>query len=318
MEPVVPSVAVIIVNWNCWEDTARAAQSVLSYSPHEATVVVVDNASSDDSARRLSDLPITVLPQSSNLGFAAACNVGARYAFDQGAGYVYFLNPDALVTENTLPALISSAKSPQAPVALGSLIRYADDQRFQFIGSRSDPQTGRPKWIDTVSETHVTIEPEIPTDYIMGAALFVTRHAYETVGGLPEDYFLYFEETAWCYEAKRRGVECKMVSASVVTHKGSATVGAPTGPLQSYFCTRNELLFLSRFASSRQTYLRVAFYAWWIAKLLVTGLLRGRLSPRARAIILGLRDYLLHRLGDCPQVIRDYAFQDKLEKGVQS
>ena len=308
-----PSVGVVIVNWNCWRDTLAAAQSVRDHAAVVASAIVVDNASGDGSVARLSAAGVEVLDQEANLGFAAACNIGARSAFARGADYVLFLNPDAVVIAGTIQALIAAADSPSNPVALGSLIRYKDDGKFQFVGSRPGRFTGLPIWIDPVVEPEAIAATTYVTDYIMGAALFITRAAFEKAGPLPEHYFLYYEETAWCYAARLAGVSCKMVSSSIVVHEGSGTVGSSMGPLQSYFVSRNELLFLRTFGTRRQRLGRTWYYTFWLAKLLLKAAVRRRLSLRGRAIALGLRDYLLGRFGDCPPAVRCYAITYKNE-----
>ena len=300
-------VCVVLVNWNCWQDTVHAARSVQDHASEVASVVVIDNASSDDSVERLRAAGLEVVAQGYNSGFAAACNVGAQLGFTRGATYVYLLNPDAAVTADTLQALVREAESRAAPTALGSVIAYEEGERYQFVGSREDATTGHPRWIDPVHDLHVLQQPSYSTDYIMGAALFFDAAAYRVAGKLPERYFLYYEETAWCYSARRMGVDCRMVSGSLVYHKGSATVGKPEGPLQTYFCTRNELLFLKSFAGKRQLLARFAFYLWWVIKRNLKALISRDGAPRTQAMTLGLLDFVRGSFGDCPAIVRQLA-----------
>ena len=95
-------VFIVLVNFNGAEDTEaciRSLQSVLSPDFH---VVVTDNGSGEDSLRALralrKELPFTLLEAGENRGFAAGCNVGIRYALENGADQVLLLNNDTLVT----------------------------------------------------------------------------------------------------------------------------------------------------------------------------------------------------------------------------
>ena len=300
-------VCVVLVNWNCWPDTTRAAASVRAHAGEIASIVIIDNASSDDSVLRLRAAGLEVIAQEENIGFAAACNIGAELGFERGARYIYLLNPDATVTTDTIQALLREAESRDGPTAMGSVISYEQDDRYQFVGSHEDEVTGHPRWIDPVHGLDVLRQSSYSTDYIMGAALLFDSTAYQEVGPLPEKYFLYYEETAWCYSARRAGIDCRMVSGSLVYHKGSATVGKPEGPLQTYFCTRNELLFLKSFGHRRQLRRKLVFYSWWVLKRNLKLIVARDGAPRTQAMTLGLLDFLRGSFGDCPAVIRRLA-----------
>ena len=94
---------------------------------------------------------------------------------------------------------------------------------------------------------------------------------------------------------------------SVWGHGAHLTLLAGPGPLQTYFCTRNELLFLRTFAGKAQLRARFRFYAWWVFKRNIKALYSKDGAPRTRAMTLGLIDFARGTFGDCPAEIRRLA-----------
>lgn len=107
---VAPAVDIVIVNWNSGEQLRDCIASIMLYGDRAVQqVIVVDNGSIDGSANVQNDqLRLLVLQAGQNLGFAAACNLGAR----QGdAPYLLFLNPDACLRPGTLSAVLAYMRS---------------------------------------------------------------------------------------------------------------------------------------------------------------------------------------------------------------
>ena len=113
-----PAVAIIILNWNNPSDTLACLCSVaaLDYPVDRLTVIVVDNASSDDSIARIhaSYPEVAVLKNSVNQGYAEGNNVGIRYALGLYVDYVVLLNNDTEVRTDFLSYLVAEAESDTA------------------------------------------------------------------------------------------------------------------------------------------------------------------------------------------------------------
>ena len=110
-----PSARVVIVNWRRPELTIRAARSVTEQLRDDDTLVVVDNASGDGSAERMSREGLTVVQSSENLGFGAGVNLGAR-GMDQDA--LVLLNNDAVAEPGFLEAILAPLSAPPAAPAI--------------------------------------------------------------------------------------------------------------------------------------------------------------------------------------------------------
>jgi GT2 family glycosyltransferase len=307
-------VAVLLINWNSWRFTAEAYRSLLKSDFRQWVLIIVDNASSDDSLIHLRGLgpEVHIVESPSNLGFSGGCNLALEAAEKLGVEFVFFLNNDCTVTPSTLGALVSASVSLHNNAVLGAVVRYSDDGALQFFRAVSSSTLGVPE-LEEPKEERLSAQKElIESDFIFGAALFAPMSIVRSVGRFDERFFLNFEETDWCYRAKKKGFSCVVVKNAETFHKGSASLGALGGPMQTYFIQRNRLLFCEKHVTPLQL-IRTYFKTLRVAQ----GLMRRALglsrrsppgfSPRTKAYFLALRDYILRRFGDCPPIIRELA-----------
>lgn len=310
-----PSVGIILVNWNGWQDTVVAIKSVQDSLSVDHQIIVVDNGSIDDSVQQLRKLgsAIHLVENGQNLGFAGACNVGVYKAEQLSVDYVFFLNNDAFVTPHTIGRLVQASRELSDSAILGSVVRFEETRELQFYGSTRSDIRGRLGWFPRTEEQFSGRPDLIESDFILGAAMFAPISLVGRIGEFDERFFLNFEETDWCYRARRNGVRCFVVKSALTYHKGSASVGSLGGPLQTYFLVRNQLLFSEKHVSP-------LWLLWAYAKALkrlaarLVRELRGRdegrsFDPTAQAHLLAVRDYVLRRFGDCPPIVRHLAQQ---------
>jgi GT2 family glycosyltransferase len=308
--PIMPRVAVVMVNWNGWRDTVKAHASLQGSSYTEWRLIVVDNASTDDSLARLSALgpKATLIASPENAGFAGGCNIGIRAALAEGADYIFLLNNDATVRTETLERLVQTAVSTGEAI-LGCVIRESHSGELQYFGSRRSIEIGGPDWFTSPADLERLNQPLIETDFVFGAALFAASRLFQRIGLFDERFFLTFEETDWCYRAAALGVPRFVVTDAVADHAGSASMGSAASPLQAYFLQRNRLLFYEKHAGLRfvlRGLKRALQTARHGLKREFLGLLKGgRIDPARHARMIALRDYLIRRFGDCPAEIRN-------------
>lgn len=306
------AVAVIAVNWNQWRLSLDCLASLRRSVGAEWRLFLVDNASTDDSREHLRDLgpDVTVILSDTNGGWTGGNNLGVRHALDAGFQRFFILNNDALVTPDTLAALLEAGGGDPPPV-LGPIQLDGAGERLDFVGATVDPTTGLPEFVRPERTDRGSLPPFYPTAYIQGAGLFLTREHLERVGPFDDRYYLNFDETDWCFRARALGYPVLMTTRAEILHAGSASIGGGLSPLNVYFVARNSLLFAERHATPRQRRRHAVELARWAARLTpevktrrrVPALLFGR-SKLAIAARRGVRDYLLRRFGDCPPFIR--------------
>jgi GT2 family glycosyltransferase len=303
------SVGVVIVNWNEWQHTVAACQSLDQSLHRDFKIVIIDNASSDASVSQLrAAVPqAEIIANSTNAGFSGGCNIGIRRALDLKCDYIFLLNNDARAESRTITRLIEASRSKSDAALLGSSVIHASSGDYQFFGSRAGTIVGKPENFEIGTNAQLLNQQFIETDYILGAALFLPADVLHKIGLFDERFFLNYEETDLCYRARKLGIPSFVVPSSVVRHYASATLGPYNAPMQTYFLTRNALLFADKHASLKQRLaayrFRLATLYWEIRKSWEAGSI---MNLPTRAMALAFWDYALRRFGDCPAIIRRY------------
>jgi N-acetylglucosaminyl-diphospho-decaprenol L-rhamnosyltransferase len=230
-------IAVIIVTYDSAQLTIESLRSV---EQERSTVglniraFVIDNASGD--------LPIiaqavknwgwsswvALIAAPKNGGFGYGNNLGIERAFSEGPpDFIYLLNPDAQVRSGAIGSLVRFLEArPYVGIAGGSfenLLSVDTSVAFRFPGLFSELDSGLEfgaiTWLlqRWVVPRRMGDKPE-PVDWICGASMMIRPAVLNAIGGFDENYFLYFEETDFCYRAKQAGFSTWYVPESRVMH----------------------------------------------------------------------------------------------------
>jgi GT2 family glycosyltransferase len=219
------TVAVIVVNWNGGDFLRQCLESLERQLRRPEHIVVVDNASTDDSLllaeEALRDIEVIRLP--GNVGFARANNIAARAAgrFDA----IALLNPDAFAEPGWLEALVAAAEREPAVAAFASQMRLASMPEYLDGAGDSYHVSGR-AW----RNGHRASSAEWPAADVevfapCAAAALYRREAFEEVGGFDEEYFCYFEDVDLGFRLRLRGHRCLYIHSAVVRHVSSGLSG---------------------------------------------------------------------------------------------
>lgn len=255
---------VIILNYNGCEDTLKCVESVRRSSYQNLKILVVDNNSKDNSVDRIKKecKDVEILKTNKNLGFAGGNNKGIIYALERNADYICLLNNDVLVEQNTFEILLERlSKNDKRIVGPATLFWNSGD--VHSTGLKINFYKGIAKLINNKRNIEDIHEEEVLCDYLEGTCLLFNRKLIEEIGCIPEIYFLYYEETEWCCQAKKKGYEIVCYPQARIWHKGSASVNKVSG-LKLYFEDRNRVLFERRNATIHQ---RIFFYFYFIVQL---------------------------------------------------
>lgn len=223
-------ISTIIVNYNAGEFLRSCVDSLLN-CPLETEVIVVDNASTDDSLDALAGLPnVQIIKNATNVGFATACNVGIRVA---SAPFLLFLNPDCFFKPDTLIRLLEAMRFDERVGMVGGLLVNPDGTE-QAGGRRAIPTPWRSfvrafglarfadRWPRLFFDFHLLKQPlpnhNIEVEAISGACMMVRREAIQDVGEWDERYFLHCEDLDWCMRFRQKGWKILFVPSARVTH----------------------------------------------------------------------------------------------------
>ena len=223
---------VVIVNYNAGKLLTESVQSALTEGARH--VFVVDNDSHDESLAYLetaiSDDRVRIIRNGNNLGFAAACNIGARAS---AADAILFLNPDSVLTPGALRRMIEVLESNPSIGMVGGLLCNPDGSE-QPCGRRVFPTPRRAfmrafglsnlgKWFPSLfsdfllHKEPLPLEPT-PVEAISGACMLVKREALEDVGLWDESYFLHCEDLDWCMRFRLKNWLVMFVPDARVIH----------------------------------------------------------------------------------------------------
>lgn len=319
-----PSVSIIILNWNGISDTLTCLNSLAALSYPNFNVIVVDNGSTDDSVLHLDKYnainSLVLLKTGSNLGYAEGNNVGIRYALEHQADYVMLLNNDTRVAPDLIDQLTNAAQQNPNAGIFGATLFYMDNPDVVwFAGAQWNAQnlTFDYPYQDQKFPNHLNSQ----TDYACGAALFFRGEIARSIGLLDARFFLVWEESDWCLRATHAGYDCIMVPTAHVWHKVGASFEGESSPLRQYFSYRNRLLWAEKNLSFKELLRlindssRAFFPKFHISKSQHAPLIKRLIwsmndykniwfSAPLQAKRRGILDYFFRNFGNCPESIR--------------
>jgi GT2 family glycosyltransferase len=215
-----PRVSVVVVNYNGGKALGGCLDALVAGSGDGVEVLVVDNASSDGSAKVAESAAdrhpaVTVLRSPTNRGYAGAVNV----ALPEARGdYLAVLNMDVVVESGWLEPLIAFLDSTPAAGAVCPLILLdSDPSRINAAGQNVNVTgLGSNRWLGKPRE--IAGEEPFRVNGLHGAAFLVRRRLLERLGGWDESGFLYHEDVELSWLLRLAGREIHVVPASTVRH----------------------------------------------------------------------------------------------------
>ena len=253
-----PKVCVLILNRDRRQDTLACLESLLPNDYPNLDVVLLDNASSDDSAaavRAAYPQTVTVIETGGNLGYAAGNNVGIEWARAHGADYVLLLNEDTIVARDFITRLVEVSQPRPEVGFLGPLVYHHDEpQLIQSAGGAITPDWRTYHLGQNQLDAGQYAQP-YEVAWVTGCSILMRMSAVERIGMLDPEFFIYSEEVDWCLRAGRAGFAGLVVPSSRIWHKGVRRDYAPS-PRVTYLSARNHLRLLRKHHAGRRALLR--------------------------------------------------------------
>jgi N-acetylglucosaminyl-diphospho-decaprenol L-rhamnosyltransferase len=272
-------VSVIVVTFNALPWVERALESV-----HGNETIVVDHGSTDGTVELVRDrYPEARLIEQENKGLGGGSNAGMRVATGD---WFLLLNSDAWATDGALERLVAFGEANAEAAVVGPRLRFPDGRLQRSV--RGFPTlwrlateylflrklAPRTRALNAFYGDGFDYERPLEAEFLMGAVLLVRREAADTVGLFDEDFFMFSEETDWCYRFRQAGWKVLFTPDAEFVHVGGATTRQNWGPM---FCeqVRGHLRFLAKHRGTRE--------AERARRLLVASLrLRGLVFPGER------------------------------------
>lgn len=218
---------VIVVTYN----SAAVIEGLLDSIPDalaggHASVAVVDNASSDDTAHVVAARTDCVLVPAPNLGYAAGVNRGVTQL--AGSGPILVTNPDVRLAPGSVAQMLTELSRPGVGIVVP---RLHDPDGTVARSLRREPTVARslgagdsrhPRLSEIVNEPEA-YETAHDIEWATGAVMLVARECFDRLGGFDESFFMYSEETDFCLRAQDAGWSVRFTPAAEAMHVGGAS-----------------------------------------------------------------------------------------------
>ncbi len=270
----------IVLHYQNIEDTRECIRRLQAQSNKIGILLISNNERIDDIWTLASAFPDCVSVQSEeNVGYAAANNFGLRLCREFGSEYFWIVNPDIVVPDGYFNELCARVSEwPESDFFGSTIVPAHDPSKVLFCGGSVNLEQGAaPSHMHMGKSVDDLPDSAFQCDYLTGANIFGRTKALSRSGYLPEDYFLYFEETHWFLEmAEKSQVTRPIVFPDLIieNHKRSEN-GLVPSRYYIYYFIRNSLHFGRRFAplqTSKSEREARRFADAWLAKI-------GRAAP---------------------------------------
>ena len=196
--------SLVIPVYNQWAFTEACLGSLRAHTRAEHEIIVIDNASRDQTPARLAELTepaLTVLSNERNLGFTLAANQGMRAA---AGDFVVLLNNDTEVTEGWLEGLLAVAQSDDRIGIVAPKLVRPDSGLLQGIGGLVFCKGGMRAPIgEGMAPDAPGLQHPFEIQYAEGSCMLISRAVIEAIGLLDETYApAYYEDTDYCFRAR--------------------------------------------------------------------------------------------------------------------
>lgn len=293
--------SVVLVNYNGKEYNDACIASVLNSTITERIqIVVVDNASTDDSLFALYDKwgdsgQVHIIALDDNYGFSKANNEGIRWSMEQGIDRYLLLNNDTEIEPDAIEQMLYCVQKMEGIVV--PKVLYADRKNVVWCaGGKFSPvirkmiQSGS----DHIDSERFGVSGEC--QFANGCAFLLSRQIVERIGFLDERFFLYYEDVEYSMRAAAGGVAIYYCAEAVIYHKVNGSTGGNERPDNAYYITRNWLLCNSMYMNNIHFLLFAIYYACnRLAWLFIWFFQRKK--RMCMAVFQGIRDFLRKKWG---------------------
>lgn len=280
-------VAIIIVNFNGFEDTIECVKSILKSDYKDYRIVLVDNGSADADTIKANEFlnnNCHVILSPTNTGFSGGNNLGIKYAKENmKPDYFLLLNNDTIIEAQTLSNLLETTQNMEnCGAATGRILYYSAKNVLWSAGGKFDFKTGIADQPALGKANSAVYSGVHETTFCTGCVMMIPYEVIEKVGYLDESYFLYAEDTDYCCRLMNMGYKLYYCGDAIIYHKVSASTGR-SSDMSQYYNVRNNFYIIKNYSS-----MPLYGYAkrWYrMLKLII----RRELTPRNA--VIGYRDF---------------------------
>jgi len=287
-------VSIILLNYNGYNDTIEAVESLEKIKYNNYEIIIVDNESTNDSYEILKsklNKKHTLIKSGKNGGFAYGNNVGIKHALEGGAEYILLINNDTEVEPEFLNYLVESLEEDEkVGLSTGLILNYYNKEKVWYAGGEINWDKFYGYHIDEGKNIKHIIMKEKFITFATGCLMLIKSSVLKEIGFLPEEYFMYYEDVDFCAKLQKSGYSIRYNPKSIIYHKISAASGEEESPFAVEWNTRNRLRFMKKYKSkvSKTKYYKSLIYFYVTRIIKIINYLLKRRRDKIRALIKGL------------------------------
>ena len=245
-------VGIILVNYNSYKDTVSCLSSINKIQYKNYIVYVVDNCSTNNSVFEISryikgNEQTRLIVSAENLGFSGGNNLAIKEALKDGVDFLLLLNNDTIVSENFLNTIMEYAN--EYSIVSPRIMYGKERNKIWYGGGKLSKQLGRARHEQigkkySFSKHNGTRK----VTFVSGCCMLFSKNIIRKIGLLEEKYFLYYEDTEFCWRAQKSGIDLIYAGSSYIYHNVSSSTGHHS-PLMNYYKIRNRLYLIKEYVS---------------------------------------------------------------------
>lgn len=241
-----PIVLISVLNYNNFESTKNCIYSILKSNYKNFEILIIDNKSLDDSFTQLKKefKEINCIQSSLNGGYAAGHKMSVNYALKNNFDFIWILNNDLTVRKDALKEMLNAYKRYGLGL-YGSITLKSENPDIVNFGGGLTYDIRQPlsynDFEDFTLEKYNSTVGERKVQCIEGSSFLIPIEIIKKYGFMEEDFFMYGEETDYCYKLNKKGINSFLITSSIVIHSGEESFF--NSPIVRYYTRRNGLYF---------------------------------------------------------------------------
>lgn len=288
-------VSIVIVNYNGLEHNEECINSIINSSYENIEIIIVDNQSTDGSVEMIEKLfagRVIVIKNEENSGFAGGTNIGISYAMNHECDYVLLLNNDTIIDKYMISCMVESSKKNDGCVISPKIYYYEPNNTIWSAGGEIKWNRGYTIQYGMNEIDNGQYDEGKKVTFATGCCMLIPIAVIEKIGLIPEEYFLYFEDTDYCVKMQQAGVEIYYDPNAMMYHKVSATTGGEESEGFVYYYSRNRLYFNKKYNRNRNYIFYIILS--WIKKCSIWAL-SGKIRL-IKSLMVAIKDFYVFKV----------------------
>jgi hypothetical protein len=259
-------IGIVTVTYNSAQVIEPFLQSILSQEHQEFTLYLIDNASKDktlDLLKSSQDPRIVVTPNEKNIGVAAGNNQGIQAALSDGCSHILLINNDTEFPSTLVGDMLRACESHHCDMIVPKMYYFDDPNRIWCAGGAFYRWRGYSSCHFGEGELdHGQYDTPRAVEYCPTCCTMIKAEVFEKIGMMDEKYFVYWDDSDFCYRAMKYGLITYYEPSIKLWHKVSFLTGGGFSEFSLYFGTRNKVYFLIKNRPKIEAFLQLI--AYWL------------------------------------------------------